>query len=103
MTSELATYALVRVRDLIVARRYRICKSASLGAEELGLEEADILECVLSLDASSFYKSMESEQAPGLWQDVYRPRFQGFPLYVKVQLAGVHQDEMVVVISFKRR
>ena len=39
----------------------------------------------------------------GLWQDVYRPRFQGFPLYVKVQLAEVLPHEMVVVISFKRR
>ena len=64
MTRERATYALARVRELIVARRYRIRKSASLGAGDLGLEEADILARVSSLDASSFYRSMESEQCP---------------------------------------
>jgi len=42
---------------------------------------------------------MESEKRPGLWQDVYRPRFAGFALYVKVQLAPATG---AVVISFKK-
>jgi len=98
-----ATYSLARVRELIAARRYRIRRSASMGAAELGLDETDILQCVALLDANTFYKSMESEQCPGLWQDVYRPFFQGFQLYVKIQLVEVEPNDMLAVISFKRR
>jgi hypothetical protein len=40
---------------------------------------------------------MEAEAVPGLWQDVYRPVFDGLALYVKeISFAG-----FVIVISFK--
>jgi len=41
---------------------------------------------------------MESETVPGLWQDVYRPVFEGLAMYLKLQIAF---DGLVVVISFK--
>ncbi len=42
---------------------------------------------------------MPSTKRPGTYQDVYRPRYHGFELYVKLQAAGGKQ---VVVISFKQ-
>jgi motility quorum-sensing regulator / GCU-specific mRNA interferase toxin len=62
------------------------------------LEHTAASDCLLALTAADFYKSMESEAVPGLWQDVYRPVFEGLALYVKLQIWA---DGLVVVISFK--
>jgi len=63
----------------------------------VGLDEAAIVSCVLALNAMDFYKTMEAEAAPGLWQDVYRPVYDRIALYVKLQ---IDRDE-AIVISFK--
>ena len=96
------TYELARVLALIAARQYRVTGRAVQGAGELGFDESDIVECVGALRASDFYKTMEAEMRPGFWQDVYRTKHGGIPLYVKVQLEGLNPDELVVVIQFKR-
>lgn len=80
--------------------KFQITFSARAGAALLGLGEAEIVRCVLELRQSDFYKSMEAEKAPGLWQDVYRPVFEGLVLYVKVQIA---RQGDAIVISFKER
>ncbi len=54
---------------------------------------------MLALDESDFYKTMTSIQIPGLMQDVYRPRYLGVELYVKVQLSP--ERNTAVIISFK--
>jgi hypothetical protein len=36
---------------------------------------------------------MDSDQRPGLWQDVYRPVYEGRQVYVKLQ---IHQDAQVI-------
>jgi motility quorum-sensing regulator / GCU-specific mRNA interferase toxin len=92
------TYDLARIQERVKAGQYRITFSARLGAGALGFTESDIVRAVLSLRPGDFYKSMEAEAAPGLWQDVYRPRFAGVALYVKLQIE-VRGD--AVVISFK--
>lgn len=94
------SYELERVQDLIRADEYRISAVALDGAGRLGWGVEEICECVLALATSDFYKTMESERKPGLWQDVYRPTFRGLGLYVKLQLTWVGD---AVVISFKRR
>ncbi len=93
-------YDLSEIQRKVGAGAFRITFSARAGAALLGLGEADIVRCVLELRQSDFYKSMEAETAPGLWQDVYRPVFEGLLLYVKVQIA-IQGD--AVVISFKER
>ncbi len=98
------TFDLARVQSLASSPLSRwITGAAVKGAGELGLDEQAIIDCVLSLDADCFYKTMPAEKRPGCWQDVYRPMFEGFALYVKVQIIGEEPDETVVVISFKRR
>jgi len=98
------TFDLARVQSLAASPHSRLITGAAVkGAGELGLDEQAIIDCILSLDADCFYKTMPAEKRPGCWQDVYRPTFEGFALYVKVQIIGEEPDETVVVISFKRR
>lgn len=103
MTGERRQYALELVKALIANRQYRVTLSASQGAGALGIDERDVLDCVLALDESQFFKSMDSLKVAGLRQDVYRPRWAGFDLYVKVQIVGEHPADTAVIISFKRR
>ena len=94
------TYDLSEIQIKVRAGLYWTTSSARQGAAAAGLAETDIVVCVLSLTAADFYKTMESDAAPGLWQDVYRPLYGGVALYLKLQIA---QDGDTVVISFKAR
>ncbi|HEU0300660.1 MAG TPA: type II toxin-antitoxin system MqsR family toxin [Longimicrobium sp.] len=77
-----------------------ITSVATDGATALKLDIADIVDAVLALDSRHFYKSMESEYRPGLWQDVYHLEYRGTWMYIKLQL-GV--DGRAVVIQFKAK
>lgn len=98
MTAPRPTYDLSEIQTKVRAGLYWITSSARQGAAAAGLAETDVVSCVLSLRAADFYKSMEAEAAPGLWQDVYRPLYGGTALYVKLQIA---RSGDTVVISFK--
>ena len=92
-------YALTEVKRLIRSvESRRITRSALNGAAALGLTDADIVTCVLGLTSVDFYKSMAALVDHTLWQDVYRPTYEGFALYVKVQIVD---GRTAVVISFK--
>lgn len=75
-------------------------QAAKEGASRLGLGELDIVAAVLELSAAAFYKSMEAEKCPGLWQDVYHLQYRGVALYIKLQLSP---DRRAVVVQFKRK
>jgi motility quorum-sensing regulator/GCU-specific mRNA interferase toxin len=72
-----------------------IMGTAKTGAAQLGLGEEEIVDAVLQLTAGHFYKSMESERFPGLWQDVYHLDYRGVRLYIKLQM-GVGGRAIVV-------
>lgn len=74
--------------------------SSLAGAVALGFDEGDILACVLGLKPTDFYKTMPAQKGVALMQDVYRPRYLGVRMYVKVQVTG---DNVAVVISFKQK
>jgi hypothetical protein len=92
-------YDLPQVQALVAQKKYRLSKAAANGAGELYLDEEDILECVIKLQPADFYKSMESNRFPGTYQDVYKPRFNGFAIYLKLQIMD---GRKVAIISFKR-
>jgi hypothetical protein len=92
------TYDLAEVQRRVRSGYFRVTASARAATLELNLELSAASDCVLGLTTADFYKSMESEALPGLWQDVYRPLFEGLVMYVKLQIAF---DGFVVVISFK--
>jgi motility quorum-sensing regulator / GCU-specific mRNA interferase toxin len=82
------------------AGAFQITNRARFDAAELGFDEEAITRCVLTLTGAEFYKTMPSKMVSGLWQDVYRPVFEGEALYVKLQIAHAGGS---VVISFKGR
>jgi len=78
----------------------RVSQVALTHARALGHGHADVINAVLSLEASDFYKSMPSKLNPGMWQDVYHLSYAGRVLYVKVQIDGRGD---AVIIQFKER
>ena len=95
------TYDLLLIQKKVGRRFERVITgTAADGARALGLAEEQIIECVLSLDSSMFFKTMPAEQCPGLWQDVYRAPYQGQLIYVKLQ---VSTQGKAVIVSFKRK
>jgi hypothetical protein len=77
-----------------------VTEAAQEGAAEFDWHYEEIVEAVLQLNEQYFYKSMESERIPGLWQDVYHFRFRGEWLYIKLQLGA---DGRAFVVQFKRK
>jgi motility quorum-sensing regulator/GCU-specific mRNA interferase toxin len=77
-----------------------ITTAARVGARECGLDVDEVVEAVLDLSTTDFYKSMEAEKRPALWQDVYHSSFRGVNLYIKLQLGSAGD---AVVVQFKRR
>jgi len=92
------TYDLREIQAKVRAGLYWITYSARRGGSAIGFSEEDIVSCVLSLRGPDFYKTMEADAAPGLWQDVYRPVYGQTALYVKLQ---IERDGDAIVISFK--
>lgn len=77
-----------------------ITRAAKRGAALLDFGAEDIVGAVLELTPVHFYKSMESERQPGLWQDVYHLDYMGVQLYIKLQIGA---DGRGVVVQYKAR
>jgi len=92
------TYNLDTLQSLIKRHDYLITMSASNGAISMGMNDADIVTAVMQLKADNFYKTMQSEKIPTLWQDVYHLEFKGKTLYIKLQITA-----NAVIISFKEK
>jgi hypothetical protein len=76
-----------------------ITESARRGATDLALDSEDVESCIISLTEADFYKAVPSFLKRGLMQDVYRTKYLGFQIYLKLQIDEATQ---AVVISFKR-
>lgn len=103
------TYPLATVKRLakVVGAREITEKARATAWNELEMAPLDVFAAVAKLKDSDFYKTMPSETAPGMMQDVYRPTVlcpafpKGVQVYCKVQLREDHM--LLVVISFKER
>jgi hypothetical protein len=96
------TYDLEQLQQLIGQGRVSsaVTEAAQQGAALLGLGEDDIVEAVLALTPDHFYKTMEAEQFPGLWQDVYHLEFRNVWMYIKLQRSP---GGLAVVVQCKQR
>lgn len=92
-------YSLERIQQLAATGRVRITDSAEQGAELLHLEQSDIIECICQLSDGDYEQTLESTRVPGTFQDVYKPRYMGRAIYLKLRLIGDHD---VMLISFKQ-
>ncbi|MGI9077186.1 MAG: type II toxin-antitoxin system MqsR family toxin [Gemmatimonadaceae bacterium] len=103
------SYDLHAILELVGHGEYETTREAEIGMEDLGLSSDDLETCILGLTPSEFHKPMPAEQRPQLLQDVYRPRYDDVPIYLKLQLVGTldlqryPQGRFVQVISFKRK
>lgn len=71
-----------------VARHVRSC----------GWDPGFVRECVLDLGPESLHKSIPHRNRHGVWLDVYRPRFRGERMYVK--LTAHEREGWFLVLSF---
>ena len=58
------------------------------------------LDCVRSLRAEDFHKSQAHHARPGVWLDIYRPRFAGERYYVKYTI--FEDGRRMLLLSFCR-
>jgi len=88
--------SLERVRALIAAGRVSPTGIALRGAQALGMDYLGMLEVIMSLQRSDFYKSMTSHVDQRIWQDVYRPITAVGYVYLKLSVV-----DDVLIVSFK--
>lgn len=72
--------------------------TSKLGADALGMNDADVVATIQALSNSDFDKSMTANANHRIWQDVYKPTAAGKPLYVKFTLDA---RAAYLLISFK--
>ena len=93
-------FSLLQIQARIAAGEYHLTDAAQRDAEGLAFDEDDIVECIQTLTEDDYSHSLASEKRLGTFQDVYRRRMHGFPLYLKLQLT--EPNRAVIIISFKR-
>jgi hypothetical protein len=76
-----------------------VTRSATAGARSLYMTVVDVINCVCALTEDDYEQTLESKKFPGTFQDVYKPRYQGFAIYLKVRMV---EDRQTIIISFKR-
>ncbi len=98
----LPTYDLDKIKELLKAQETRIItRRDRREAVRLGYADDDaMVDRVLMLQSNEFYKTMEAESRPGLWQDVYRSDDLTVTLYIKLQISFNGKG---VIISFKEK
>ena len=84
------------VKTLVEAGKVRTTHAARTGANELGLAFSDMLDVVMALTPTDFYKSMTTHADHTVWQDVYRPSTQAGDVYLKLTVI-----DDVLIVSFK--
>jgi hypothetical protein len=94
-----ASYSLHVVKQLVSEGSYLITVTALASAALMGFDDESIVECVLNhLAETHFYKTMPAKSVAGLMQDVYKISFEGWRVYLKLQ---INRSNSAVVISFK--
>lgn len=68
------------------------------GADDLGMNDGDVVAVIQGLARTDFDKSMTSNVDSKVWQDVYKPAVDGRELYVKFTLDA---QQNYLLISFK--
>lgn len=72
--------------------------SAAEGADEIGMDEQDVVDVIAALSPADFEKSMRSTVDGAIWQDVYKPLAGRRELYLKFTLDARGE---LLLISFK--
>ena len=84
------------VKGLIEAGKVRATMSALAGGAALGFDFDGIVEVMMALAPTDFYKSMTTHADHRIWQDVYRPMTAAGRVYLKLTVI-----DDVLIVSFK--
>lgn len=84
------------VKDLLEAGKVQTTNAARRNASLLGFGLLEMLDVVMALQPTDFYKSMTTYTDHRVWQDVYRPNTKAGQLYLKLTVI----DDLLIV-SFK--
>ena len=84
------------VKTIASAGKVRTTQQARHGASSLGMTFSDMVDVVMSLESTDFYKSMTTNLDSKIWQDVYRPSTKAGLVYLKLTVI-----EDVLIVSFK--
>ncbi|WP_294960800.1 type II toxin-antitoxin system MqsR family toxin [Sulfurimonas sp.] len=95
---KVAHYSLQYAKDLISDGQYFVTRTARVDYTNLGLDDEQVLEIIMSLVNRDLYKSMTSYSDNKIWQDVYHKTIDNLELYIKLQITN-----KAIVISFKER
>jgi motility quorum-sensing regulator/GCU-specific mRNA interferase toxin len=98
MQKRVAHYSLQSIKDLISQSQYFITRTARVDYINLGLDDEEVIEIIMSLVNKDLYKSMTSYNDNKIWQDVYYKNVDNLELYIKLQITG-----KAIVISFKEQ
>jgi motility quorum-sensing regulator / GCU-specific mRNA interferase toxin len=91
-------YSLKEIKKLINEGMVFITRNAQKTAGELyGFDFDQIIDVVIKIEISDFYKSMTSHNDNKLWHDVYKKRTESEFYYIKLQIF----EGDALVISFK--
>lgn len=93
-----AHYPLCVVRRWIAEGRYVIPRRVRRYMDRREWTEADLRACIHAIDPRDFHKSQQHLERPGVWLDIYRPRFDGCRRYLKLTVAEDGQG--FVILSF---
>ncbi len=93
-------YKLIKIKQLIELDKYTITKIAQDNARlDFDLSVKEVIDLILTLNNTNFYKSMTSIYNHTIWQDVYHLNINKDTAYIKLQIIS---DESVI-IQFKRK
>ena len=93
------SYPLEQIKRFLDEGNFRITLTALETAALMNFLDDDIVDCVTNyLSESHFYKTMPATQISGLMQDVYKIRYEGRRVYIKLQ---INEAGCAVVVSFK--
>ena len=72
------------VKALVREGKVRMTASAVAGAEALGFDRTGMVDVILALAPTDFFKSMTTHADHTIWQDVYRPATSSGDAYLKL-------------------
>ena len=84
------------IKVMVKSGRVRSTMSGLSGGAVLGFDFDGIVEIVMSLTVTDFYKSMTTYGDHTIWQDVYRPKTKAGEVYLKLTVI-----DDVLIVSFK--
>ena len=84
------------IKSLVAEGKVRATYSALTNAAVLGFDFQEMIDVLVALTPSDFYKSMTTHADHRIWQDVYRPSTPVGEIYLKLTVV-----EDVLIVSFK--